>query len=160
MKAHRMLITILVLGLLAGCGYTIQRSIESVHIGKLTNKTFEPKVTDRLTEALTRSFTKHGIKVAGASPYELQGTVDEVQIKPDAVRDNVAISYKVTLACTFTLKGPDGKSRVLQHGNDFIVSYLSTGSIQDVIAAKDAAMDKALEDLADKLTFSLLEDSK
>ncbi len=52
---------------LSGCGYTIHTKaslpFEDIQIGTIENKTYEPKLQDRLNKSLTEEFLKQGIAV-------------------------------------------------------------------------------------------------
>ncbi len=144
--------------LLAGCGYTLLRPMESVRLGKLTNKTMEPKLDDRLTEALTHALVKRGIRIREDAPYELTGTIEKISLKTDAEKHNLAISYKVVISVTFSIRVPSGEVHALKHNSEFIIDFVSKGSMQEVIANKDEAVSKALDDLADSIAFSLVEE--
>lgn len=146
--------------LLMGCGYTLRKSIESVRLMEFKNKTFEPRLSDHLTRALASALNKKGIHVSDNSGYELSGTIDDISIRPDSVRDDTATTYRVSLSCTFTLKLPSGSKRVLQHVNNFITSFSSQGSIETVASNKDLAIQQALSDIADSLVAQLTDDIK
>lgn len=157
---YKLLAIALSVSLFIGCGYTLRKSIESVRLMEIKNRTFEPRLSDRMTEALAYALNKKGIHVSGSSGYELSGTIDELSIRTDSVSNDVATSYRVLLSCTFTLKTPSGEKRVLQRGNDFITSFSSVGAMEYVAAYKDLAVQKALADLADSLVAQLTDDIK
>lgn len=144
--------------LLSACGYAVQTSspVESVSIGRIENRTFEPKLEDRLSDALVSAFLSNGIRIAGASPYTVKGTINDFELKNLAEKGGVAVRYEVVIKGDFFLVNPDGTSRKLRNSGVFIVSFPSEDALERVLALKEEATVRALNDLAEEIAASIL----
>jgi hypothetical protein len=141
-----------------GCGYHIRKapSVDSVRLGRIVNNTTEPKLQDRLYESLLLSLMKNGIRIKNSAQYELKGSIDDIELRGTAEADGVAIQYEVRISGDFVLKGPDGKARKLRSRNVFIVTFGSTGALEDVIAQKETAIMTALDNMASEIVTSII----
>ncbi|MFN3396859.1 MAG: hypothetical protein ACK4Z9_08735, partial [Thermodesulfovibrionales bacterium] len=70
-------------------------------------------------------------------------------------RSGVAVEYEVLIRGVFKLKTPSG-IRDLRSEGPFIVSFTSAERLQDVMAFKEKAIEKALRDLSQELIISML----
>jgi hypothetical protein len=141
----------------SGCGYTIKRSpVTSVRIGDIENMTTEAKLDDRMTEALVSSFMKNGIKVSGGSDHSIEGTLESLELEQLAEEDEVTTSYQVIIEGQFFLVGPDGERTKLPGAGKYIVSFGSTGRLTPVIARKELAIQRALNNVAEEISAAVL----
>ncbi len=80
-----------------GCGYAIHNKaslpFRAIKIGKIENKTLEPKLQDRLYRALTEEFLKQGVDVNPVAAYKISGTVHEFVLKILSEKSDVAVDY-------------------------------------------------------------------
>ena len=143
----------------AGCGYNIRRKppVDSVRLGRIVNNTTEPKLQDRLYEALSLSLMQNGIRIENSSQYEIKGSIDGIKLRGTAEEDGVAIQYEVSISGNFVLIGPDGKARELRSSDVFIVIFSSADPLLErVIAQKEAAIKRALNNMATEIVTSIL----
>ncbi|MDH5768483.1 MAG: LPS assembly lipoprotein LptE [Nitrospirota bacterium] len=138
---------------LCGCGYTIHGRaslpFDSVQIGNIENRTFEPKLQDKLHRALTEEFLKQGITVQPYAGYTLSGTIHQFQLNVLSTKDDIAVEYEALIKADFRLVEPSGKVKEFKNiGSPFIVSFSSSGKLSDVIALKELASEKAIKDMA------------
>lgn len=155
---------------LAGCGYTLQSRttlpFDSIQIERIENKTLEPKLQDRLYKALTEEFLKHGVTVQPAAGYKLSGTINRFELNVLSERRGTAIQYEVIMRGDFRLVGPSGDAKDLNNiGSPFIVSFPASGMLEDVLAVKELASERAIKDMAMEIVATLIypvrkEDSK
>jgi len=138
---------------LYGCGYTIHGKaslpFDSIQIGKIENKTYEPKLQDKLHRALTEEFLKQGITVHPDAGYTLSGTIHQFQLNVLSTKADIAADYEAVIKADFRLVEPSGKVKDFKNiGSPFIVSFSSSGKLSDVIASKELASEKAIRDMA------------
>lgn len=148
--------------LLTGCGYTIQGKsglpFPSVSIDLISNRTYEPKIDDRMREILAEELVKRGFVVDGSSDYRIYGSLNSFELRTLSERSGVAVEYEVVIRGDFKLKTPSG-IRDLRAEGPFIVSFSSAERLQDVMAFKEKAIEKALRDLTIELIVSMIHGS-
>jgi len=138
---------------LFGCGYSLHGGaslpFDAIQIGTIENKTVEPKLQDKLYTALTEEFLKQGIAVSPDAGYKLSGTIKEFSLLILSEKGDIAAEYEIVIKGDFTLVDPSGKQKELKGiGSPFIVSFSRPGPLEEVIAAKELASEKAIRDMA------------
>jgi Lipopolysaccharide-assembly len=138
---------------LAGCGYTLQSRatlpFNSIQIQGIENKTVEPKLHDMFYRAVTEEFLKHGISVQSHADYKLSGTINRYKLNVLSERSGVAVEYEVIIKGDFRLVGPSGNTKDIKNiGSPFIVSFPVSGPLEDVLAFKELASERAIRDMA------------
>jgi len=136
-----------------GCGYSLHGKaslpFDTIRIGTIENKTVEPKLQDKLYTALTEEFLKQGITVSPDAGYKLSGTIKEFSLLVLSEKGDIAAEYEIVMKGDFTLVDPSGKQKELKNiGSPFIVSFSRPGPLEEVIAAKELASEKAIRDIA------------
>ena len=64
-------------------------------------------------------------------------------------KGDVAAEYEITMKGDFTLIDPSGKKKELKDiGSPFIVSFSGAGPLEELIASKELASEKAIRDMA------------
>lgn len=145
---------------ICGCGYTIHGKtylpFNEIYIERVENKTLEPKLQDRFHRVMTEEFLKQGINVNSSADYRLSGTINFFEINVLAER-NVAVEYEVVMKGDFKLIGPSGYTKEIKDvGSPFIVSFPGSGMLEDVLAGKELASEKALRDMATEIVGILI----
>jgi len=148
------------LSLIAGCGYTLQGKtalpFQSIAIDKIVNKTFEPKLEDRMQIALADELMKNGFLIDRSSGYKITGELTVFVLTTLSEKSGVAVEYEVTVRGDFKLIDPSGKARDLRKRGVFIISFPSTESLQSVIALKEQATERALQDFSQEIVVSII----
>lgn len=143
-----------------GCGYTIHGRaalpFQSVDISKIINKTFEPKLEDRMQRALAAELMKNGFTIDRGSDYKISGVISSFALSTLSEKSGVAVEYEVIIKGDFKLIAPSGKSRELRNHGVFIVSFPSSEALQNVIARKELATERALNDLSSEIVASIM----
>ncbi|MBI4683601.1 MAG: hypothetical protein HY755_00185 [Nitrospirae bacterium] len=150
-----MLLVTCYLLLLAGCGYKFQGRetlpFDSVRIGKIENKTVEPKLEDKLHRALAEELTKYGITITKSAEHIISGVIESFELKPLSEKEGLAVEYEIVIKGRFFLTRPDGKIIELRNKGAFIVSFYSGGNIQEIMASKEQAIENALKNLSSEI---------
>ena len=147
--------------IVCGCGYTMHGKsslpFDSIQIGTIENTTVEPKLQDKLYQSLTEEFLKQGIRISPDADYILHGTINLFDLRILSEKSGVTIEYEVIIRGDFQLIMPSGDVQNLKGiGSPFIVSFQSQELLDDVIANKERASDKALRDLAVEIVGNLI----
>ena len=140
---------------LTGCGYTLQGRdtlpFTSVKIGKIENKTFEPKLEDKFQKALADELIRNGIMISNSAGHVISGTINDFSLRPLAEKEGVASEYEVIIKANFFLTFPDGKVKELRSSGVFTVSFSGSGNIGNIVAAKEQAAEIAMRNLASEI---------
>lgn len=146
---------------LVGCGYTLHSKtalpFDSIKIERIENVTLEPKLQDRLYSALTEEFLKNGITVSNNADHKLSGTIHLFELHVLSEKRGVAVEYEVVMRGEFRLIGPSGDTKDLKNiGSPFIVSFPGAGPLENVLAFKELASEKAVKDMAMEIVGILI----
>jgi len=161
MKTLYALCSVLCALCLFGCGYTLQSRatlpFNSIQIEGIENKTVEPKLQDKFYRAITEEFLKYGISVQSQADYKLRGTIKRYELHVLSERRDVAIEYEVVIKGDFKLVGPSGDTRDIRDiGSPFIVSFPVSGALENVLAFKELASERAIRDMAMEVVAALV----
>ena len=145
---------------LFGCGYTLHGKaalpFNEIQIERIENRTLEPKLQDRFHRVITEEFLKHGVTISPNADYKLSGTINFFEMYVLAERD-VAVEYEVVMRGDFKLVGPSGDTKDIKGvGSPFIVSFPGSGLLEDVLALKERASERALKDMATEIVGILM----
>jgi hypothetical protein len=146
---------------LASCGYTLHSKanlpFDEIQIERIENKTLEPKLQDRFHRAITEEFLKQGISVSPSAKYKLSGTIKLFELRILSEKESVAVEYEVIITGDFRLVGPSGEVKDFKGiGSPFIVSFPGAGMLEDVLALKELASERALRDMATEIVGALI----
>jgi hypothetical protein len=145
----------------ASCGYRVVGStplpFRSIAIKHVQNYTYEPRLEERLHNALSTEFIHHGIEVtAGEGDAELQAAVTTFILGSVASIDEAVKEQEITM--TVDIKFIES-SRVLEYKSmvsPIKITFQSTGEISDSIAQKERATDKACSEIAKELVSRII----
>ncbi len=146
---------------LSNCGYSLQNShtlpFESIKIGKIINRTSEPKLQDKLHVALTEEFLRHGVSVIYSSENVLTGEIIYFNLKTLSEKKEFAAEYEVIIRGDFRFKDNTGKIKGIKGvSSPFIESFHSAENISGIIASKEVAEKTALKRLSIMIVSELI----
>lgn len=150
------LLAVVILYALSGCGYTLQTKanlpFEAITIGRIENKTLEPKVQDRLNRALAEAFMGYGFRISPNARYRLEGDVSNFAMTALSEKDLTATEYEVSIHAVFRLIDTEKNSVTsIAVDNPFVTSLSAVGRLETLMSNKELATDKALKDIAREL---------
>jgi hypothetical protein len=157
----RILFSVLFLLAVSGCGYQIHNKaalpFTAIKIGQIENKTLEPKLQDRLYAALTEEFLKQGVDVHPGAGYKISGTIHQFDLRVLSEKSDVAVDFEVIIKADFTLTDPAGNTKEFKNiTSPFIISFSGTGLLNDLIASKELASERAMRDMAMEIVAGLI----
>ena len=146
---------------LFGCGYSLHSHaslpFDEISISMIENKTFEPKLQDRLHRALTEEFLKQGISVSNSAKFRLAGTINGFDMVGLSEKNDVVIEYRVTVSTEFRLTGSDGEvKQTINISSPFIVSFTGAEDMGVLLATKEVAEERAMADVAMEIVGALI----
>lgn len=147
--------------LLPGCGYAIYTKsslpFDAIQIDRFVNRTSQPKLEDKLFRALTEEFVRQGIPVLSQAEYKLGGVIRHYDVRMLSEKSGSAAEYEVIIESDLTLFEPSGEKRVFKDiGSPFIVSFPSSGTLEELVASKDLALDRALQEISQEIVGILI----
>jgi hypothetical protein len=144
-----------------GCGYTVQTKanlpFDTIAVGKLENKTFEPKLQDRFSRSLAETFAEYGFRVNSSARYRLEGEITKFELEPLVEQNLVAAQYKVVIKANFRLiDTASGRSVPLVADSPFITYFSSTERLENVLAQKELSTVSALKNLSQEVVRAIM----
>ena len=141
--------------LVSGCGYTLQTSadlpFDTIYIGRIDNKTHEPKLQDDFNRVLAETLSEYGFKI-NQSRYVLEGVLTNFTLTPTAEQASIAVQYEVIIQGNFRLVDKvSNKTFPLTASSPFITYFSSSGRLENVLAERDLVTLDALKNLSQVL---------
>ncbi|MEW5744405.1 MAG: LptE family protein [Nitrospirota bacterium] len=141
---------------LYGCGYTLhtraQLPFDTIAVGRIENKTFEPKLQDRFNRVLVDTFAEYGYRLSPSARYLLEGEIAEFELTPRSEQALVATQYEVIIRAAFRLIDREtGRAIPLVAGSPFITYFSTTGKLENVLAQKEVSTVSAMRNLSQEL---------
>ncbi|HAK89793.1 MAG TPA: hypothetical protein DHV16_01965 [Nitrospiraceae bacterium] len=164
LKSRRFLLLFMVCCLLFvvyGCsGYAIQTKanlpFDTIAVGKIENKTLEPKLQDRFIRSLAETFAEYGFSVSRSAKYKLEGKITKFELLPLNEQNLVATQYQVIVKASFNLVDTStGRSVPLVADNPFITYFSTSARLEDVLAQKDISTNGALKNIAQEVARAI-----
>jgi outer membrane lipopolysaccharide assembly protein LptE/RlpB len=145
----------------AGCGYTIHGRSElpftEIQIGVIENRTLEPKLEDKLYASLVEELMKNGISVNTSAKTRISGVIRTFQMTSLSEKDDITVEYRIITSADFKITDKDGNVRDIKRvGSPFIVSFTGTEDMGTLLARRDRAEKRAMEDVAMEIVGSLI----
>lgn len=146
---------------LSSCGYSIHRHSElpfyEIAVGHIENKTFEPKLQDKLHRALTEEFLKQGIRVKNRADLKLTGIIHTFTMTSLSEKEGITVEYRVDVQADFRLVEDNGTVREFNKiASPFIVSFKGAEDFGVLLANRDRAEEEAVKDIAMQVVGALI----
>lgn len=144
-----------------GCsGYVMQTKanlpFDTIAVGKIENRTLEPKLQDRFIRSLAETFTEYGFSVSRSAKYKLEGKITEFALQPLNEQNLVATQYQVIIKASFNLLDTStGRSVPLVAENPFITYFSTSARLEDVLAQKELSTNNALKNIAQEVARAI-----
>jgi Lipopolysaccharide-assembly len=149
------------LSTLFSCGYTFHSRaslpFHAIQIDGIENRTDEPKLQDKLSQALTDEFLRQGIAVYHGAGYHLRGKIKLFDLRILSETSDVATEYEVIIKGDFTMTDPAGDIKEFKDiGSPFIISFSATENLSGLLALKEIASDRSVRDMAQQIVAALI----
>jgi outer membrane lipopolysaccharide assembly protein LptE/RlpB len=146
--------------LTTGCGYSVHgRSslpFTEIQIGRIENRTLEPKLEDKLYQALVEELARNGISVTAGAASSISGVVNNYLMYSLSEKDDITVEYRVIVDADFTFRNAAGKTREIKTELPFIVSFSGIGAMANLLANRDVAERQAMADIAMEIVGALI----
>ena len=156
----RGIIVVLVL-FLSSCGYRFVGStllaFDSINIKHVENKTYEPRLEDRLHLALSKEFINLGIAVnAGDSEVALEATVTDFELGAIGAVDEVVKEQELIMTADIRILNNENVTEFKGMQSPIKITFQTTGTVSEAAARKDAAIDKACSEIAKEIVGRII----
>ncbi len=146
---------------LFGCGYSIQRQanlpFDSISIGKIENRTVEPKLQDKFQRILTETFMEYGFRIEPLSRYVIEGSIISFDLKPLSEKSLIVTEYEVIIKANFILLDTKTNERIpINIRRPFVTYFDVLGRIEDILMHKEIATNRAIKDISLEITRSII----
>ncbi|HSW64059.1 MAG TPA: LPS assembly lipoprotein LptE [Dissulfurispiraceae bacterium] len=146
---------------LTGCGYTMQSRanlpFHEIDLGRVENKTHEPKLEDRLARAIGLVFPEYGFDISPHAGYRLECDIETFTMTVLSEIGLTAAEYQIATGVTMRLvETKSGKVTVMKPASPFVTYFRSTGRIEAVMAQKELATDRAMRDVAQRAAQEII----
>jgi uncharacterized lipoprotein YajG len=135
------------------CGYHMVGSrplpFESVTINQVKNMTYEPKLEEKLHNALSNEFISQGIRVMAINgDVELNATVTTFQLATIAHIDEKVQEQLIILKVDVDINDEDRAIQFRDMQSPIKITFKTTGTVSESAAEKERATDKAFSEIA------------
>ncbi len=143
------------------CGYSLVGSnplpFQSIAIKHIQNDTYEPRLEERLHNALSTEFIHQGIEVtAGGGGVELQATVTTFMLGAIAAIDEIIKEQEITMQVDIKIIENDRTMEFKSMVSPIRITFQSTGTVSDSVAEKERATDKACREIAKEIVSRII----
>jgi hypothetical protein len=135
------------------CGYHIVGSrplpFKSVTINPVENKTYEPRLEEKLHNALSKEFIAQGIKVMAINgDIDLNATITVFELGTIAHIDEKVQEQLITLKVDVTIKDKKRTIKFRSMQSPIRITFPSTGTVSQTVVQKEMAIEKACSEIA------------
>ncbi|MFO0752453.1 MAG: LPS assembly lipoprotein LptE [Thermodesulfovibrionales bacterium] len=144
-----------------GCGYTLQTKadlpFEAISLGRIGNRTTEPKLQDQFNRLLAETLSEYGFLVTRSARYSLEGEVRQFLLKPSVELSSVATQYQVIIRASFRLVDREtGRVTPVLADSPYITYFNSVGKLESVLAQKELSSRDALKNLSQAIVMTII----
>jgi len=146
---------------LLSCGYRVIGSkfltFESVTISAVKNRTYEPRLEEKLHNALSHEFINQGIEVkAAGGDVDLEATVTLFQLGAVGAVDEIIREQEIILEADIKVDDQGKIAMFKSMRSPLKITFQSTGSVNEAAARKDIATEKACSEIAKEIVGQLI----
>jgi uncharacterized lipoprotein YajG len=143
------------------CGYQIVGSkplpFQSVTIHPVLNKTYEPKLEEKLHNSLSKEFIAQGIKVmAYNGDIDLTATITTFQLGAIAHIDEKIQEQEITLKVDIRIIDRDRIIEFKSMQSPIKITFQTTGTVSESVSQKEKAIDKACSEIAREIISKII----
>jgi uncharacterized lipoprotein YajG len=143
------------------CGYHMVGSrplpFQSVTINQVRNMTYEPKLEERLHNALSNEFISQGIRVMAMNgDVDLNATVTTFQLATIAHIDERVQEQSIILKVDVNITDENRSIQFRDMQSPIKITFKTTGTVSESVAEKERATDKAFSEIAREIISKMI----
>lgn len=129
----------------------------SVTINHVQNKTYEPRLEEKMHNALSKEFINQGIEVRGSDgEVEIEVTVTNFQTGAIAAVDEMVKEQSIILKVDIRLTDQGKVTEFRSMESPIKITFQSTGTVTESAAFKEKATDKACSEIAKEMVSRII----
>ncbi|MBI5195967.1 MAG: hypothetical protein HZA10_06565 [Nitrospirae bacterium] len=141
---------------LTSCGYHLIGSstlpFDSVTIKPVKNKTYEPRLEERLHNALAKEFIAQGINVkTEKGDIEIEATVTAFELNTIATLDEKAQEQAIIMKVDIKITDKGKVTEFASIESPLRITFQSSGSVSQAVVHKEKTVDKACAEIAKEI---------
>ncbi len=139
--------------LLSSCGYHMVGSrllsFDSIHITHVDNKTYEPKLEEKLHNALSEEFVTQGIKAGGASSdVTLEAVITRFELSAIGTIDASVREQEIIMFVDVRIIDSGDVTEFKSIGSPIKITFETAGTVPQAVDQRDRASIKASREIA------------
>ena len=147
--------------LLHGCGYHIVGSrflpFRSIAIKPVVNRTYEPKVEEKMHEALSSEFIHQGIEIKPDSREAMvETTIRTFALGAIGAVDETVKEQEVLMSVDIRAVINGDVTEFKEMRSPIKITFQSTGTVSESVAQKEDAVRKACREIAKEIVSKLI----
>ena len=129
----------------------------SITIRPVQNKTYEPRLEERLHNALSNEFINQGIEVKiSGGDVDLQATVTSFQLGAVGAVDETVKEQEIIMQVDIILTDKDRVTEFKTMQSPIKITFESVGNISESVANKELSTDKASREIAREIIGQII----
>jgi hypothetical protein len=146
---------------LASCGYSIIGSqhlpFNSITINPVINRTYEPRLEDRLHLALSKEFLRQGIKVmAAGGDITLDATVTTFMLSTIAAVDERVKEQEIVLQVDVRMDDKGSVTEFASVESPIRITFETTGTVSEHVVQKERSIDKSFSEISKEIVSKII----
>ncbi|MBI5408360.1 MAG: hypothetical protein HZA14_03235 [Nitrospirae bacterium] len=147
--------------LLSSCGYRVIGSaplpFNSITIKQVQNKTYEPKLEERLHNALSEEFINQGIEVKGkGGDVELEAVVTTFLLGAVGAINDTIKEQEIAMQADIKLTDKEKVTEFKTMASPIKITFQTAGTVSETAANKETATDKACREIAKEIVGRII----
>jgi hypothetical protein len=149
------------LTLLFSCGYRIVGSkylpFDSVTIRPVKNRTYEPRLEERLHNALSKEFVLQNIKIAPADgDIDLETVIKTFELVTIAAVDEKVKEQAIVMHVDVRIIDNGKVTEFRSMKSPIKITFQATGTVSEAVAQKEGAIDKTCAEIAKEIVSKVI----
>jgi len=146
---------------LSSCGYHMVGSkpllFDSITLRPVHNRTYEPKLEDRLHNAFSKEFIAQGIKVKAANgDVDMETTITTFMLSAIAAIDEKVQEQEITMRVNVRIIDKGRVTEFKSMASPIRITFPSEGAVSDSVLHKERAIDKASSEIAREIISKII----
>ena len=139
--------------LVSSCGYHMVGSrflpFDSINIRHIDNRTYEPRLEEKLHNALSEEFISQGIKAEGVSAdITLEASITRFELGAIGAVDESVREQEIIMLVDIKVMDKEDVIEFKSMGSPILITFQTTGTVPQTVDLRDRATIKASREIA------------
>jgi len=160
-KTERLLVWFFCVCLLTSCGYRMIGSttlpFKSVTIMPVVNKTYEPRLEERLHRSLAREFINQGIEVKPeGGDLIIESVIRSFRLGAIGAINEIVKEQEIFMNVDFTIRDHEREIKFKSIKSPIRITFNAAGTVSESVIEKERATEKACREIAKEIVGRIL----